>query len=99
MKLGQYCAIVCKRIGARQPEHRSNHVVKMQEPPGTLFLTPHSFNSVDYLTGSPAIRDDILKDFAQLLAAEAIAFQETEGSPSVGHNCAQRLVHLVCERP
>src|SRR5260370_6874951 len=71
----------------------------MQELPGTLLLTRHSFNSVDYLTGSPAIRDDILKDFAQLLAAEAIAFQETEGSPSVGHNCAERLVQLVCERP
>src|SRR5258708_26176997 len=99
MKPGQYCAIVCERIGARQPEHLSNHVVKMQELPGTLLLTPHSFNSVDYLTGSPAIRDDILKDFAQLLAAEAIAFQETEGSPSVGHNCAERLVQLVSERP
>src|SRR5258708_20104075 len=99
MKPGQYCAMVCERIGAREAERLSNHVVKMQELPGTLLLTPHSFNSVDYLTGSPAIRDDILEDFAQLLAAEAIAFQETEGSPSVGHNCAERLVQLVCERP
>jgi hypothetical protein len=73
MKLGQYCTIVCERLGAHEPEHLSNHVVKVQELPGTLFLTPHSFNGVDYLTGSPAIRDDILKDFAQLLAAEAIA--------------------------
>src|SRR5260221_11506286 len=99
MKPGQYCAVVCERIGARLPEHLTNHVVKVQDLPGTLFLTPHSFNSVDYLTGSPAIRDDILKDFAQFLAAEAIAFQETQASPSVGHNCAERLTQLVRERP
>src|SRR5260221_2473828 len=99
MKPSQYCAIVYQRVGARQPGHLSNPVVKIQEPLGTLFLTPHSFNGVDYLTGSSAIRDDILKDFAHLLAAEPIAVQETQGSPRVGHNRAQRLAQLVRDRP
>src|SRR5260221_14366011 len=99
MKPSQYCAIVYQRVGARQPDHLSNHVVKIQEPLGTLFLTPHSFNGVDYLTGSSAIRDDILKDFAHLLAAELSAVQEMLGSLGVGHNRGQRLVQLVRDRP
>ncbi len=99
MKLGQHCAIACERVGAHEPEHFGDHIIKIQELPGTLFLTRHSFNSVDYLTGSLAIRDDILKDFAHFLAAEALAFQETQGSPSVGHNRAQRLTQLVRQRP
>src|SRR5260221_2546287 len=99
MKPSQYCAILYQPLGARQPDPLSNHGVKIQEPLGALFLTPNSFNSVDYLTGSLAIRDDILKDFAHLLAAEPIAVQETQGSPGVGHNRAQRLVQLVRDRP
>src|SRR5260221_14598283 len=99
MKPSQYCAIVYQRVGARQPDHLSNHVVKIQEPLGTLFLTPHSFNGVDYLTGSSAIPYDILKDFGHLFAAEPIAVQETPGSPGVGHNRAQRLGQPVRDPP
>src|SRR5258708_19707706 len=99
MKLGQHGAIVRERFGACQLEQLSNHLVKVQKLQSARFLNPHSLNRADDVRRSPAVCDDIPKEFAQVIAAEFILFQETQASASVGHNYEERLVQLVRPRP
>jgi hypothetical protein len=68
MKFGQDCAIVRERVGLCKPDRLGDHVVQVHELPGSVRLSHHALDAPDYLTRPLAIRDDVLKHFAELLA-------------------------------
>src|SRR6516162_2366699 len=97
MKFAHNRAIVCKRVGAREPDYPGDHIVQVHELPDSVFLPRHSLDPADYFARPPALRNDVLKDLTELFAARSLSRQEAKRGAGIGHNCAERLIQFVRE--
>src|SRR5262249_49625493 len=97
MKFAHDRAIVRKRVGAREPDYSDDYIVKAHKLPNRVFLPYHSLDPADYFARPPALRNDLLKDLAELLAVYCVSRQEAERSGGIGHHCTEWLIQFVCE--